>query len=44
MKPAQIFNKNLVEYLSCEKCGFSSRCETLWVMRIKINPWEKRLL
>jgi hypothetical protein len=25
MKPAQIFNKVLVEYLSCEKCGLSRR-------------------
>ena len=24
MKPAQIFNKALVEYLSCEKCGLTS--------------------
>ena len=24
MKPAQIFNKALVEYLSCEKCGLKS--------------------
>jgi hypothetical protein len=25
IKPAQIFNKSLVEYLSCEKCGLSLR-------------------
>jgi hypothetical protein len=46
MKPAQIFNKNLVEYLSCEKSGLGEiGCHYFErIARIDTSIYEKELL
>jgi hypothetical protein len=44
MKLVQIFNKVLVEYLSCEKCGLSLNSEVGDIACNPLTPKENRIL